>query len=133
MCIRDRNCVDLQWTDPASRYVETLIHLGIIDPEMKEENYYFYPDKPITRKEAAFWLYCLLDFEHLKKDRILPSDISHLDRPYQTAIKITYQAGIFDGILSDDTFLPDQTLTGKEALHILEQSQQAGKRIHPWD
>jgi iron complex transport system substrate-binding protein len=127
------NCVDLQWTDPASRYVETLIHLGIIDPEMKEENYYFYPDKPITRKEAAFWLYCLLDFEHLKKDRILPSDISHLDRPYQTAIKITYQAGIFDGILSDDTFLPDQTLTGKEALHILEQSQQAGKRIHPWD
>ena len=127
------NCVDLQWTDPASRYVETLIHLGIIDPELKEENYYFYPDKPITRKEAAFWLYCLLDFEHLKKDRILPSDISHLDRPYYTAIKITYQAGIFDEILSDDTFLPDQTLTGKEALQILKQSQQMGKRIHPWD
>jgi len=127
------NCIDLQWTDPASRYVETLIHLGIIDPELKEENYYFYPDKPITRKEAAFWLYCLLDFEHLKKDRTLPSDISHLDRPYHTAIKITYQAGLFDGIIRDETFIPDQTLTGKEALQILKQSQQTGKRIHPWD
>ncbi len=98
-----------------------------------EENYYFYPDKPISRKEAAFWLYCLLDFEHLKKDRILPSDIIHLDRPYYTATKITYQAGLFAGIITDESFIPDQTLTGKEALQILKQSQQMGKRMPPWD
>jgi hypothetical protein len=91
-------------TDPASRICRNSHPLGIIDPELKEKNYYFYPDKPVSRKEAAFWLYCLLDFEHLKKDRTLPQIISHLDRPYHTAIKITYQAGLFDGIITDETF-----------------------------
>lgn len=127
------SCVDFNWTDSANKYEETLIHLGIIDPELKGENYYFYPEKPVTRKEAALWLYCLLDFKSSNQNRRLPSDIINLDKPYQTAIRITYQAGIFDGILSGNTFLPDQTLTGKEALLILEQSRQAGKRIPPWD
>jgi len=120
------SCVDFDWTEPESRYVETLIHLGAIDPELKEDKYYFYPEKPITRKEAALWIYRLFDFEQSDQKRNLPSDIGNLDKLYQTAIRATCQAGIFDEIVGG-SFLPDQPLSVKEALLILEQSQKKRK------
>ena len=122
-------CIDLAWTDPHSPHVETLIHQGFIYPEIVDGNYYFYPEKPMTRKEAALWLYCLLDLGQVNQNQTIFSDINNLDQSYQIAIRKTHQAGIFEGLFLGNSFLPDHLLSGKEAILILEQAYGKRKKL----
>ncbi len=121
-------CEDLSWSDPFTKYAETLIHAGAAIPEQKEGKFFFYPDRPLTRVELARWLYILLDFEVGSKVSPFLEDINSLSRADRTAVLVTVASGIFEGLVSGRYFEPYKPLTGEEMVKVLEKAREKGKR-----
>ncbi len=108
---------DVPWTNPFSRYIETLAARGIVKVDKR-----FFPDRFITREEVAKWLYMVFDFPNTK--RVWIKDIDKAK--YKSEIQSIVGAGIIK--LKNGEFKPSDYVSGKELVKIIEKAKEIGKR-----